>query len=71
MKTYILHPNSFNGGDTRAISVKEASLIMGFGKDFKFPSGGNSLSLKYQMISDSVSPIFSYAAAKATRIELS
>lgn len=58
MKTYILHPDAFNGGLKRVISVKEASLIMGFEKDFCFPENGY-LGCKYQLIVDSVSPIFS------------
>ena len=62
MKTYILHPDAFNGGPKRVISVKEASLIMGFDKDFHFPEG-IGLGLRYQMVADSVSPMFSYVAA--------
>ena len=62
MKTYILHPDAFNGGPKRVISVKEASLIMGFDNDFHFPEG-IGLGLRYQMVVDSVSPMFSYVAA--------
>ncbi|MDR2720585.1 MAG: DNA cytosine methyltransferase, partial [Nitrososphaerota archaeon] len=62
MKTYILHPDAFNGGPKRVISVKEASLIMGFDKNFCFPENGY-LSGKYQLIVDSVSPIFSKIVA--------
>lgn len=63
MKTYILHPDSFNGTPPRVISVKEASLIMGFDKDFCFPKG-LGLTSRYQMIVDAVCPVFSLAAAK-------
>jgi len=63
MKTYILHPDAFDGGPTRVISVKEASLIMGFSKKFRFPSG-YGLGIRYQMVADSVSPVFSRVAAR-------
>jgi DNA (cytosine-5)-methyltransferase 1 len=63
MKTYILHPDSFNGGVTRVISVKEALLIMGFDRDFSFPKG-IPMSTRYQMVADTVSPCFSEAAAR-------
>lgn len=63
-KTYILHPESFNGGNTRTISVREAALIMGFESGFRFPRG-SGLTARYQMIADSVSPDFSRAAARA------
>ena len=66
MKTYILHPDSFNGGPLRVISVREAMCIMGFPRDFTFPSG-TGLSLRYQMVADAVSPIFSRALALTTR----
>jgi len=66
MKTYILHPDSFDGRPPRVISVKEASLIMGFDEDFRFPKG-LGLGSRYQMIVDAVSPVFSYAAAKAVK----
>jgi DNA (cytosine-5)-methyltransferase 1 len=62
MKTYILHPDSFNGGSLRVISVREALLIMGFDGDFSFPQG-LGLGLRYQMAVDAVSPVFSYTAA--------
>jgi DNA (cytosine-5)-methyltransferase 1 len=62
-KTYILHPDSFNGGLTRVISVKEASLIMGFPSEFRFVEG-LGLGERYQLIADSVSPVFSFAAAQ-------
>ena len=63
MKTYILHPNSFNGGDTRVISVREALLLMGFPKSYHFPKG-QGLCARYQMVADSVSPSFSTIAAE-------
>lgn len=64
MKTYILHPDSFNGRETRVISVRESLLIMGFPNEFEFPEK-MGLGVRYQMIADAVSPVFSYAAAKA------
>jgi len=66
MKTYILHPDAFNGGPARVISVKEALLIMGFDSDFRFPQHFG-LGIRYQMAVDSVSPVFSYPAATVTR----
>jgi len=66
MKTYILHPDSLNGGPIRVISVREAMCIMGFPRNFVFPSN-IGLSLRYQMIADAVSPIFSRALALTTR----
>lgn len=63
MKTYILHPDAFNGGTKRVLSVKEAALIMGYADDFAFPES-IGIGLKYQMIVDSVSPVFSEIAAK-------
>ncbi len=66
MKTYILHPGAGNGGPTRVISVSEAFLIMGFDGSFHFAEGVG-LSSKYQMIVDSVSPVFSKSIARAIR----
>jgi hypothetical protein len=66
MKTYILHPDAFNGGSTRVISVKEALLIMGFDSGFRFPQEFG-LGIRYQMVVDSVSPIFSSLAAIVTK----
>jgi DNA (cytosine-5)-methyltransferase 1 len=65
MKTYILHPDAFNGRRTRVISVKEALLIMGYDSRFRFPQD-YGLGARYQMVVDSVSPTFSYPAAKVT-----
>jgi len=64
MKTYILHPDSdgFDSPETRVISVREASRIMGFSKGFKYPKDAG-LGIRYQMIADSVSPYFSSRAA--------
>ncbi len=68
MKTYILHPDSFNGSGitARVISVKEALLIMGFDQEFRFPAD-IGVSSKYQMVADAVSPVFSYVAAQAIK----
>jgi len=63
MKTYILHPDASNGGPKRVISVREALLIMGFGMDFRFPQEAGT-GIRYQMIADSVSPVFSLKIAK-------
>jgi DNA (cytosine-5)-methyltransferase 1 len=70
MKTYILHPYGLDKPSTRVISVKEAMLIMGFSKDFAFPEK-IGMGEKYQMTVDSVSPVFSYAAARAIKEMLS
>ena len=69
MKTYILHPDAFNGGTPRVISVKEAALIMGFEASFRFPLGAG-VGIRYQMVVDSVSPKFSFSAAKVISEEL-
>lgn len=70
MKTYILHPESFNGGTTRVISVRESYRIMGFDSRFRFPRD-NGMGKRYQMVVDSVSPIFSKKAAKVIKQLLS
>jgi DNA (cytosine-5)-methyltransferase 1 len=69
MKTYILHPDAFSGGEKRVISVKEASLIMGFDTSFQFPDD-HYLGKKYQMVVDSVSPVFSRIAAEIIKADL-
>jgi DNA (cytosine-5)-methyltransferase 1 len=69
MKTYILHPDAFNGGSTRVVSVKEASLIMGFDSRFRFPKE-IGLGMRYQMVVDSVSPVFSRVAARIIRSQI-
>lgn len=66
MKTYILHPDAFDGHEERVISVREALLIMGFDRSFQFPSG-IGLGWRYQMVVDAVSPVFSNVAAKVTK----
>jgi len=63
-KTYILHPDSFDGGDTRPISVREALGIVGFPETFRFPAGIGLVS-KYEMIADTVSPLFSVRLAES------
>jgi site-specific DNA-cytosine methylase len=63
MKTYILHPDSFNGGTDRVISVREAWLIMGFSRSFQLPEK-SSMWIRYQMAVDSVSPYFSRVAGR-------
>ena len=70
MKTYILHPDSLRRKEKRVISVKEALLIMGFPKNFHFKEG-EGLGIRYQMVVDSVSPVFSYAAARCIKNILS
>lgn len=66
MKTYTLHPDSsFENGFLRTISVKEAAGIMGFPKTFRFP-GKIPMGKQYQMIVDSVSPVFSDVLARMT-----
>ena len=69
-KTYILHPDSFNdGNEARPISVREALRIVGFPDGYKFPNG-LGMSIKYDMIADAVSPVFSLKLAKAVKIIL-
>lgn len=62
-KTYALHPDSVPGeSDARIVSVRELSCIMGFGRGFVFPEG-IPLSARYQMLADTISPVFSRACA--------
>ncbi|MDG6913487.1 MAG: DNA cytosine methyltransferase [Nitrososphaerota archaeon] len=66
MKTYTLHPSSWRGNpprDPRVISIREALSLMGFPEDYSFPPG-MGMGLRYQMVVDSVSPVFSKAAAE-------
>ena len=64
MKTYTLHPDSsFETGYLRTISVTEAARIMGFPKSFRFPDN-IPMGKRYQMIVDSVNPLFSDALAQ-------
>ncbi|MGC8647165.1 MAG: DNA cytosine methyltransferase [Thermoplasmata archaeon] len=66
MKTYILHPESdLDLGFYRPVSVLEVSRIMGFNHGFTFPDG-IGMGQKYQMLVDSVSPVFSHVFAKVT-----
>jgi DNA (cytosine-5)-methyltransferase 1 len=39
MKTYTLHPSSWNGANPRVISIGEALIIFGFNRNFIFPEG--------------------------------
>jgi len=61
MKTYTLHPDGH-----RTVSVREVMAIMGFPAQYQFPKGMGH-TVKYQMIADVVSPIFSYACGKAIK----
>ena len=63
MKTYTLHPSSWRGHLARVISIREALSLMGFPEDYSFPPG-MGMGLRYQMVVDSVSPVFSKAAAE-------
>lgn len=70
MKTYILHPLAGkNGYPLRVISVREALEIMGFPGSFKFPSG-MGMSMKYQMVANSVSPVVAGKMARVIRYML-
>jgi DNA (cytosine-5)-methyltransferase 1 len=68
-KTYILHPDSFNGGPTRPLSVREALRIMGFPDHFRFPPG-IPMRAKYEMIGDAVTPVFSAKVASVVKLLL-
>lgn len=64
MKTYTLHPEAgINGFPNRVISIREAMSIMGFSEEYIFPEGMGT-GIRYQMVSDSVNPIFSQISAK-------
>ncbi|MHA1409540.1 MAG: DNA cytosine methyltransferase [Candidatus Odinarchaeia archaeon] len=64
-KTYTLHPLAWTDQyELRVISVREAMAIMGFNDNFVFPSDMGH-TIKYQMVADVVSPIFSMKAGKA------
>jgi len=65
-KTYVLHPDSFDGGEARPISVREALSIMGFPDEYRFPEN-IPLVAKYEMIADAVSPVFSKKLARAIK----
>ncbi len=62
MRTYVLHPDYFNG-TKRIISIREALCLMGFKNDFRFVDG-MSMFMRYQMVADSVSPMFSRKLAE-------
>ncbi|MEM4091240.1 MAG: DNA cytosine methyltransferase [Thermoplasmatales archaeon] len=65
MKTYTLHPDSDpRSGSARVVSPLEVSRIMGFDHGFSFPDG-TGMARKYQMLADSVSPVFSRKIASA------
>lgn len=65
MKTYILHPDSdLDSDEYRPVSVLEVSRIMGFNHGFSFPEG-LGMGIRYQMLVDSVSPVFSAVLAQA------
>jgi DNA (cytosine-5)-methyltransferase 1 len=65
MKTYTLHPDSDpRSGNPRVVSPLEVSRIMGFNHGFKFPRE-ITMGRKYQMLADSVSPVFSEKTARA------
>lgn len=66
-KTYILHPESGeNGFPLRILSVREVLCIMGFDRGFRLPRG-LSLSLRYQMAAESVSPLVSFPCARVVK----
>ncbi len=70
MKTYILHPLAgMNGYPLRVISVREALEIMGFPSTFTFPSG-MGMSMKYQMVANSVSPVVARKLARVIKCML-
>ena len=65
MKTYTLHPDSDPHSDNpRVVSPLEVSGIMGFNHGFRFPHEV-TMGRKYQMLADSVSPVFSEKLAMA------
>ena len=65
MKTYTLHPDSDPRSENpRVVSPLEVSRIMGFNHGFKFPRAV-TMGRKYQMLADSVSPVFSEKIARA------
>lgn len=61
MKTYVLHPSR-----KRVLSIKEAMLIMGFDRNYRFPDGMGSC-IRYQMVADTVSPVFSKMLANVLK----
>lgn len=66
-KTYILPPFAgLDGVPLRVISVREAMAIMGFDNDYRFPEG-MGMRIRYQMIADAVSPVFSRLCARTIK----
>jgi DNA (cytosine-5)-methyltransferase 1 len=66
-KTYILHPAAGEGDyPTRVLSVREILAIMGFPRSFRFPDGA-SLSKRYHMVANAVSPRVAEAAARVAK----
>jgi DNA (cytosine-5)-methyltransferase 1 len=63
VKTYTMHPSGWEGNPPRVISIREALLLMGFDRTFRFPDG-LTMAARYQMAVDSVSPVFSAVLAK-------
>jgi DNA (cytosine-5)-methyltransferase 1 len=67
MKTYTLHPDSdLDAGTYRVVSVLEVSRIMGFNHGFHFPDDVG-VEHRYQMLADSVSPVFSASLASTIK----
>ncbi len=65
VKTYILHPWAGKDGfPLRVISIREAMAIMGFPASFRFPQG-LAMRVRYQMVADAVSPVYSRVLARA------
>ncbi len=64
IKTYTLHPSSWENSPPRVISIREALSLMGFERSFTFPEG-MGMGKRYQMVADAVSPVFAQAAAEA------
>lgn len=66
-KTYILHPSAGEQGfSPRVLSVREVLSIMGFDREFRFPDS-TSLTKRYTMAANAVSPIASEACARTIR----
>ena len=64
VKTYTLHPSSWDNAPPRVISIREALSLMGFHRSYTFPPG-MGMGRRYQMVADTVSPVFARAAARA------
>jgi DNA (cytosine-5)-methyltransferase 1 len=66
-KTYVLHPSAGEQGfPPRVLSVREVLSIMGFDREFRFPDT-TSLTKRYRMAANAVSPIASEACARIIR----